>query len=67
MKKLSGRTKERGAEERARKAVAKRIKVAKKQIKEKHPSLGLHLSQEISCGVTLNYNPKKEISWDVKY
>jgi hypothetical protein len=53
-------------EEKARKAVATRIKTAIENIKQKHRPLGDHLSPSIKTGKTCAYQPEQETAWDIK-
>jgi tetratricopeptide (TPR) repeat protein len=51
--------------EKARKAVAYRIRAALAKIKKAHPPLWRHLFVSIKTGVFCSYNPEKPISWEV--
>jgi pimeloyl-ACP methyl ester carboxylesterase len=49
--------------ERARKAVAARIKSAIKKIQAQHPALGEHLEQSLNTGRCCSYRPQNRIIW----
>lgn len=51
--------------EKARKAVAYRIRTALEKIKKSHPPLWRHLFVTIKTGVFCSYNPEKPTSWEV--
>jgi hypothetical protein len=61
---LAGRTRRLGDErERARKAVAARIKDALRRLDEWHPELAAHLRAGVSTGAVCRYRPDHEIEW----
>lgn len=53
------------AVERARKAVARRIRNAMGRIARAHPRLGQHLTASIRTGVFCSYHPERDIVWSV--
>ena len=64
---LGGRARRAGsAAERARSAVAWRIRAAVKRIAEVHPELGRHLENAVRTGTWCCYRPDTDVSWDVR-
>jgi hypothetical protein len=51
--------------ERARKAVANRIRDAVSRIEAHHPALGRHLRTSIRTGTFCCYEPERTVTWDV--
>lgn len=51
--------------ERARKAVANRIRDAVSRIEANHPALGRHLRTSIRTGTFCCYEPERTVTWDV--
>jgi len=64
---LDRRAKPAESEERARKTVTRRIKIAVGKIQKQHPALGDHLSKCISTGKICIYRPNPETLWEVKF
>jgi predicted ATPase len=63
---LGGRARATGsAAERARSAVAWRLRSVLKRIDALHPELGRHLSHAIRTGVWCSYRPESPVRWDV--
>jgi hypothetical protein len=63
---LGGRARKTAAvAERARKAVANRIKESLAKMRKPHPSLWLHLFNAIKTGTFCSYTPEKPIDWDL--
>jgi hypothetical protein len=63
---LGGRSRKMGdAAERARTAVAWRIRHAIKKLQTGHPTLARHFSNSIKTGVFCSYTPEKETRWSV--
>lgn len=61
---LRGRDRSLGDDrERARKAVAARIKDAVQRIEHAHPALGAHLRQSVTTGTFCSYRPARPVSW----
>jgi tetratricopeptide (TPR) repeat protein len=61
---LSGRPRKVGDPgERARKAVAERIRAAVDRVSEVHPALGRHLQNTIRTGTFCSYRPETPIDW----
>jgi hypothetical protein len=52
------------ATERARKAVANRIKESLAKMRKPHPSLWLHLFNALKTGTFCSYTPEKPTVWD---
>gem|GEM_PF-1737434 len=64
---LGGRARRAGAAaERARSAVAWRIRAALKRIATAHPELGRHLENAVRTGTWCCYRPETDVSWDVR-
>jgi hypothetical protein len=51
--------------ERARKAVARRIRDAVARIDRTHPALGRHLHASVHTGVYCSYSPERDLVWAV--
>jgi predicted ATPase len=51
--------------ERARSAVAQRVRSAIRQIEELHPALGRHLRSSIKTGFYCSYQPERPTVWEV--
>jgi hypothetical protein len=51
--------------ERARKAVANRIRDAVSRIQASHPALGRHLRTSIRTGTFCSYEPERTVTWEV--
>ena len=51
--------------ERARKAVANRIRDAMSRIEAHHPTLGRHLRTSIRTGTFCSYEPERTVTWEV--
>jgi hypothetical protein len=51
--------------QRARVAVAMRIRNALKRIQDEHPALGRHLSRSINTGIQCCYVPETPVHWDL--
>jgi hypothetical protein len=51
--------------ERARKAVAMRIRTALRSIREVHPALGRHLQASVATGRFCVYRPEQSVKWQV--
>jgi hypothetical protein len=63
---LGGRARRAGsAAERARSAVAWRLRAAVKQVGEVHPELGRHLENALRTGTWCCYRPETDVAWDV--
>jgi len=61
---LGGRPRKSGDPiERARKAVAERIRAAIARASQAHPALGRHLKNSIRTGVFCSYRPEATIDW----
>jgi pimeloyl-ACP methyl ester carboxylesterase len=54
------------AVERARKAVARRLRDAQTRIARAHPSLGRHLQASVRTGVFCSYAPERDVTWTVE-
>ena len=52
--------------ERARKAVANRIRDAVSRIEANHPALGRHLRASIRTGTFCSYEPERTVTWTVQ-
>ena len=52
--------------ERARKAVANRIRDAVSRIEANHPALGRHLRTSIRTGTFCSYEPERTVTWTVR-
>ena len=52
--------------ERARKAVANRIRDAVSRIEANHPALGRHLRSSIRTGTFCSYEPERTVTWTVR-
>jgi hypothetical protein len=64
---LGGRSRRSGsAAERARSAVAWRIRAALKRVGAAHPELGRHLENAVRTGTWCSYRPEADGSWDVR-
>jgi predicted ATPase len=64
---IGGRARRAGsAPERARSAVAWRIRAAVKRIAETHPELGRHLENAVKTGTWCSYRPDTDVAWDVR-
>ena len=55
------------SEEKARKAIERRIKTAIDKIRKKHHRLADHLGASIKPGKTCIYIPEPPISWEIKF
>jgi hypothetical protein len=63
---LGGRDRVKGsAAERARTAVANRVRAAIKRVTEVHPELGAHLANAVRTGTWCSYRPEREVDWKV--
>jgi hypothetical protein len=63
---LGGRSRKAGdPTERARKAVAERIRAAITRVSEAHSALGRHLENSIRTGTFCSYRPEVSIGWDL--
>jgi predicted ATPase len=63
---LGGRTRQSGsAAERARSAVAWRVRAAIKRIAAQHPELGRHLDNAVRTGVWCSYRPEAPVEWTI--
>jgi predicted ATPase len=63
---LGGRARKTGsAAERARSAVAWRLRAVLKRIDALHPELGRHLANAVRTGVWCSYRPETPVRWDV--
>jgi tetratricopeptide (TPR) repeat protein len=63
---LGGRARRAGdPSERARKAVAERIRAAVARVSEAHPALGRHLRNSIRTGTFCSYRPEAPIDWQL--
>jgi hypothetical protein len=51
--------------ERARKAVANRIRDAVSRIQANHPALGRHLRTSIRTGTFCSYEPERTVTWEI--
>jgi tetratricopeptide (TPR) repeat protein len=61
---LGGRPRKAGdGTERARKAVAERIRAATSRTKGAHPELGRHLENSIRTGIFCSYRPETPVAW----
>ena len=61
---LGGRRRKAGDDtERARKAVAERIRAANSRVKAAHPQLGMHLENSIRTGIFCSYRPETRVAW----
>ena len=64
---LGGRRRATGsAAERARSAVAWRIRSALKQVAAAHPELGRHLENAVRTGAWCSYRPEAPVAWEVE-
>jgi predicted ATPase len=64
---LGGRSRRGGsASERARSAVAWRIRAALKRIREVHPDLARHLENAVRTGTWCSYRPETAVEWQVQ-
>jgi predicted ATPase len=64
---LGGRRRATGsAAERARSAVAWRIRSALKQVEAHHPELGRHLKHAVRTGAWCSYRPEAPVAWEVE-
>jgi hypothetical protein len=64
---LGGRSRRSGsAAERARSAVAWRIRAALKRVVAVHPELGRHLENAVRTGTWCSYRPEADVAWDVR-
>jgi predicted ATPase len=64
---VGGRARRTGsAPERARSAVAWRIRAAVKRIAEAHPELGRHLENAVKTGTWCCYRPDTDLSWEIR-
>jgi predicted ATPase len=64
---LGGRDRPTGAaSERARTAVAYRLRAALRRIDEAHPELGRHLDNAVRTGTWCSYRPETAVEWDVR-
>jgi len=64
---LGGRARRPGsAAERARSAVAWRIRAALKRLGTAHPELGRHLENAVRTGTWCSYRPEADVAWDVR-
>ncbi|HVH04584.1 MAG TPA: hypothetical protein VNE71_01135, partial [Myxococcota bacterium] len=52
--------------ERARSAVAWRIRAAVKRIAEVHPELGRHLENAVKTGTWCCYRPDTDLTWRIE-
>jgi hypothetical protein len=63
---LGGRARQAGsAAERARTAVAYRLRAVLKRLDEVHPELGRHLANAVRSGTWCSYRPETDVAWDV--
>lgn len=63
---LGGRIRNKtSSDERARLAVAWRIRHAIRKIREVHPALGAHLANSIRTGSTCRYQPETPVVWQL--
>jgi hypothetical protein len=61
---LGGRARKPGdPAERARKAVAERIRAAVARVSAVHPGLGSHLKNSIHTGTFCSYRPETRVDW----
>jgi hypothetical protein len=64
---LGGRARRPGsAAERARSAVAWRIRAALKRLGTAHPELGRHLENAVRTGTWCSYRPEADVAWDIR-
>ena len=64
---LGGRDRPQGeARERARSAVAHRIRATIRRIGEQHPELSRHLKNAVRTGSTCSYQPEQPVEWEIR-
>jgi hypothetical protein len=64
---LGGRARRAGASaERARSAVAWRLRAALKRIEAVHPELGRHLAHAVRTGTWCSYRPEHPVAWQIR-